>query len=740
MTTAVRPHARAAAAATTTGEPRPADVLVVFGITGDLAKQMTFRSLYRLECRGLLDCPIVGVAVDDWTVADLRERARTAIEATGEKVDGELFDRFAARLSYISGDFGDTGDLRAAGRRDPRRPRAGLLPRDPALPLRQRGQGPLRRGSHRTGRASSWRSRSATTSSRPVRWPPRCTSTSTSPSCTASTTSSGRWAWRRSSTCASPTQGSSRSGTATTSPRSRSRWPRASASRTAGISTTPSARCATSWSTTSCRWWAPPRWRCRPITRRPRSRTRCTRSSARCRRPIRPTTCAGSTTATARSRAWRPTRAPRPTPRCASTSTTGAGRACRSSSAPASACRSRRPSCAWSSSARRSWPSTPHAHASRSRCRSWSSSIRPPACGCSSRRSAAMRSSPSRSTSTWSSPTRAGRARRPTRSCCSPPCTATRTRFTRQDGVEEAWRVMQPLLDAPPPVHPYAKGSWGPAEADRLLAGPRPLARAVGRLMSAVDDKVQTAPQSAAAPSPVPADRRSTRSCRTATRARSSRPTAASAGSASRASTRRACSGRCSTARPGYFRLAPFGINVPSSRRYEPGTNVLETTWHTPSGWVVVRDALTMGPRRSEDTITPHTRPPTDDDAEHLLVRTVRCIDGSVEMELVCEPVFDYGRVPAEWALVGDDRHVADASGAEQTIRLSTDMALGIEGNTRARAPPAHRGRRALLRAVVGRGPRLPGRPRRRQRAAGADDALLAHAGSPAPGSPTTSG
>jgi glucose-6-phosphate 1-dehydrogenase len=108
MTTAVRPHARTAAAPTTTDEPRPADVLVVFGITGDLAKQMTFRSLYRLECRGLLDCPIVGVAVDDWTVADLRERARTAIEATGETVDGELFDRFAARLSYISGDFGDT--------------------------------------------------------------------------------------------------------------------------------------------------------------------------------------------------------------------------------------------------------------------------------------------------------------------------------------------------------------------------------------------------------------------------------------------------------------------------------------------------------------------------------------------------------------------------------------------------------------------------------------------------------
>jgi alpha,alpha-trehalase len=132
----------------------------------------------------------------------------------------------------------------------------------------------------------------------------------------------------------------------------------------------------------------------------------------------------------------------------------------------------------------------------------------------------------------------------------------------------------------------------------------------------------------------------------------------------------------------GDFRLAPFGANVPSGRRYEPGTNILETTWHTRGGWVVVRDALTMGPRRHEDAVTPHTRPPTDDDAEHVLVRTVRCIDGEVEVELVCEPVFDYGRTAAEWALVGDGRHVADATGAGVTIRLSTDMALGIEGNS----------------------------------------------------------
>ncbi len=82
-----------------------ADALVIFGITGDLAKKMTFHSLYRLERRGLLDCPIVGVAVDDWSVEKLRDHARESIEATGEKVDGKVFDRFAARLSYVSGTF-----------------------------------------------------------------------------------------------------------------------------------------------------------------------------------------------------------------------------------------------------------------------------------------------------------------------------------------------------------------------------------------------------------------------------------------------------------------------------------------------------------------------------------------------------------------------------------------------------------------------------------------------------------
>jgi alpha,alpha-trehalase len=145
----------------------------------------------------------------------------------------------------------------------------------------------------------------------------------------------------------------------------------------------------------------------------------------------------------------------------------------------------------------------------------------------------------------------------------------------------------------------------------------------------------------------------------------------------------------------GFFRFGPFSISHPTAVAYEPGTNVLETTWKTPSGWIVVRDALTMGPWDHEDQITPHTRPPADDDADHMLVRTVECIDGHVEVELVCEPVFDYGRTPAQWTTPDGDRNVADASGAGQTFRLHTDLALGIEGDRVRARHVLHAGERA---------------------------------------------
>jgi len=92
---------------TPTSVAPPADVLVIFGITGDLARVMTFRSLYRLERRARLSTPIVGVAVNDWTVDQLRAHARDCIVATGEELDETVFARLAARLSYVSGDFAD---------------------------------------------------------------------------------------------------------------------------------------------------------------------------------------------------------------------------------------------------------------------------------------------------------------------------------------------------------------------------------------------------------------------------------------------------------------------------------------------------------------------------------------------------------------------------------------------------------------------------------------------------------
>ena len=141
MSTAVRPRTRSAANGRGPAGTQPADVFVVFGITGDLAKVMTFQALYRLERRGLLDCPILGVAGDDWTIDQLREHARKCIADTGESIDDEVFDRFAARLSYVSGDFGDDATYERVGERTERRSQPGLLSGDPAVALRDGDQG-----------------------------------------------------------------------------------------------------------------------------------------------------------------------------------------------------------------------------------------------------------------------------------------------------------------------------------------------------------------------------------------------------------------------------------------------------------------------------------------------------------------------------------------------------------------------------------------------------------------------
>ena len=176
----------------------------------------------------------------------------------------------------------------------------------------------------------------------------------------------------------------------------------------------------------------------------------------------------------------------------------------------------------------------------------------------------------------------------------------------------------------------------------------------------------------------------------------------------------------------GDFRFAPFGVNVPSARIYEPGTNILLTTWKTPTGWAIVRDALIVGPRRGEDRVTPHTRPPTDEDAEHLLVRVAMCLEGEVEMELTCAPVFDYGRTPAKWSVGRRRRTPPTRAARTTTIRLQTDLTVGIEGDrVRARHTLA-KGEQiycALSWAEQLAGAAEPGRS---QRAARRDGALLA--------------
>ncbi len=141
----------------------------------------------------------------------------------------------------------------------------------------------------------------------------------------------------------------------------------------------------------------------------------------------------------------------------------------------------------------------------------------------------------------------------------------------------------------------------------------------------------------------------------------------------------------------GYFRLGPAGVSVPASRRYLPGTMVLETSWGTGSGWVIVRDVLLMGPWHHENERShSHRRAPTDYDAEHVLLRTARCVNGEVEVLLDCEPVFDYGRTSAHWEYSGSGYYegVARADGMGLELRLTSDLRVGFEG---PRATARHR-------------------------------------------------
>jgi GH15 family glucan-1,4-alpha-glucosidase len=135
----------------------------------------------------------------------------------------------------------------------------------------------------------------------------------------------------------------------------------------------------------------------------------------------------------------------------------------------------------------------------------------------------------------------------------------------------------------------------------------------------------------------------------------------------------------------GSFRLGPADVRVPSARRYLPGTMVMETTWAVPTGWAVVQDLLVVGPWGQEPPKGAgdggYRRAPTDYRAAQVLLRTIRCLEGTVDVELECEPAFDYGRIRGSWHYPDADYGVAECRAEGQTtIRLTTDFNLGFEG------------------------------------------------------------
>jgi alpha,alpha-trehalase len=132
----------------------------------------------------------------------------------------------------------------------------------------------------------------------------------------------------------------------------------------------------------------------------------------------------------------------------------------------------------------------------------------------------------------------------------------------------------------------------------------------------------------------------------------------------------------------GWFRFGPDDVDVPADRRYLPGTMVLETSWDCGEGWIVVRDCLVMGPWRHDHPAgSTHIRPPTDYDAEHMLLRTVRCVHGQVQLTMDCVPVFDYGREHARWQHTdhGYSQAVIEPSGLDLKLTLTSDMRIGLE-------------------------------------------------------------
>ena len=168
---------------------------------------------------------------------------------------------------------------------------------------------------------------------------------------------------------------------------------------------------------------------------------------------------------------------------------------------------------------------------------------------------------------------------------------------------------------------------------------------------------------------------------------------------------------------------------------------MLETSWGTGSGWIIVRDVLLIGAwHHRDDRSGTHRRAPTDYDADHVLLRTVRCVNGEVEITMECEPVFDYGGRQVHWDYLGSGYHegVATAPGSDLQLKLRTDLRLGFEG---ARATARHRMKEGdSLYCALYWSEHPPPQESRRRRAGSSGPPTTGSTGSTAAPSPTTRG
>jgi GH15 family glucan-1,4-alpha-glucosidase len=146
----------------------------------------------------------------------------------------------------------------------------------------------------------------------------------------------------------------------------------------------------------------------------------------------------------------------------------------------------------------------------------------------------------------------------------------------------------------------------------------------------------------------------------------------------------------------GAYRVGPKGLRAPVARRYVPGTNVLETSWMSDTGWMVVRDALVLRCGEEEDLADVRARALGPHDAAHMLVRTVECVHGQVEIEVICEPAFDYASEETSWTLMDRDRLAADAGGGGEIVRLCGDIPLDVDGPTARGTKTVRAGERAF--------------------------------------------